>query len=402
MSRPPVVLYAAQSLPASPVACATRCHHLGEALRRAGFPLEIWSHTPGTATLVLRLPFPDNRWPTPVRMLVEAAMAVELVIRLALRRLRGRPPVVILSSPPYVTCFFVALACRALGIAYVFDARDVYPEVLFNLGVIRRDSFVGRRLAALTRGIYRHAAMVTTPSHRFAETIRAQVPDAGSVHVVRNGWDDAAAPSTPVARAGAPFTCVFHGLLGRMHDIALLLAVARRVAELRPEVRFLVAGYGPKEDQVRHHGLPNLEFRGKLAHGDVPALLREADLGLAFICENEGADGAFPVKVYEYLGAGLPVFVTPVSEAGRLIRDRAMGRAFAAVDAEAIATAIATAIAEAIATAADRGPEWQAGRDAVLAGRHEFGRRVGSDRFASALAAVVAASGAPVAATASS
>ncbi|MFN8875864.1 MAG: hypothetical protein ACK5Z1_01590, partial [Gemmatimonadota bacterium] len=52
--------------------------------------------------------------------------------------------------------------------------------------------------------------------------------------------------------------------------------------------------------------------------------------------------------------------------------------------------------------AADRGPEWQAWRDAVLAGRHEFGRRVGSDRFASALAAVVAASGAPVAATASS
>jgi len=372
-----VILYAAQTLPASSVACAVRCFHLASALGRAGIDVDVWSHTAGTRTTPLRLPFPSNRLPTALRTLMEAFLALEISLRLVWRRLRTPDVVVVLSSPPFVTCFLAAHACRLMGLRYVWDARDVYPEVLFNFRVLRGDSALGRWLATSTRALYRDALFISTPSDAFVATIRDQVASKDHVVLVRNGFDEAMFTPATEPRDSGPFVCIFHGLLGRMHNIELLLDVADRVAAIRPDVKFVVVGYGPKEELIRTTPRANVSFLGSRPYAEIPALLAKADLGLAFIEDNQGTEGAFPVKVYEYIGAGLPVLVTPLSEAGRLVDERSFGRSFTNQDA--------AGIAHTIADLASRGERYAGWRRALREGREPFSRRRWSDEFASRL-----------------
>jgi glycosyltransferase involved in cell wall biosynthesis len=219
--------------------------------------------------------------------------------------------------------------------------------------------------------------MVTTPSDTFARTLTSQLGDSTEVSVIRNGFDEQLfKPADRERPAGAPFTCVNHGLLGRMHNIQLILDVAALV-QGHEGIRFLVVGYGPKEPLLRSHGLRNLTFLGPMAYELIPEWLTEADLGIAFIESNEGADGAFPVKVYEYIGAGLPTLVTPLSEAGRLVEERGVGLAFGNDEA--------ARIAERLIALSDRGEDLRAMRDRCREVRLEYSRERASRSFAQRL-----------------
>lgn len=344
-------------------------------MRDAGIDVDIWSHTPGSRTTALLVPFASNRLPTPLRILVEVIMGVEIMLHLAARRFASPNVVVVLSSPPYVTCFLAANACRLLGLRYIWDARDIYPEVLFNFGVLRRESIIGIWLTRVTSTIYRYALFVSTPSDAFVAIIRSHLVDVGSVNLIRNGFDEKMFVVRPSPRdTTAPFVCINHGLLGRMHNIQLLLDVADIVYKLRPDIEFWVIGSGPKQNLLLGGNRPNVRYFGHKAYTDIPGYLAEADLGLAFIEDTDGTDGAFPVKLYEYIGAGLPALVTPRSEAGRLVESEQIGAGFGNGDA--------LGIAHAIIDLSDRGDRYTCWRGNVVRLRSRFGRMRWSTDFA--------------------
>ena len=57
---------------------------------------------------------------------------------------------------------------------------------------------------------------------------------------------------------------------------------------------------------------PNIHLLGPRAYGELPDVLRAADAGLIPYARNELTESIFPMKVYEYLAAGLPVVATPL------------------------------------------------------------------------------------------
>lgn len=302
-------------------------------------------------------------------------MGCELIVRLAIRRLSVPSTVVVFSSPPYVTCFLATHACRLFGLAYVWDARDVYPEVLFNFQLLRKDSIAGRLLALATKAIYRDALFVSTPSEAFSEIIRTQLDDDEKVILVRNGFDEDIFEAGVMSPSNSKrLVCINHGLLGRMHNIQLLLEVAFIVNEMDPQIEFDVIGSGPKQDLFHGEISDNVRYMGHKSYFDIPNYLAQADIGLAFIEDTEGTDGAFPVKVYEYIGAGLPVLVTPGSEAGRLVESMDIGASFANDEAHKIA--------EVIVELARRGDRFNRWRENVTKCRGDFFRSKWAAEFA--------------------
>jgi glycosyltransferase involved in cell wall biosynthesis len=57
---------------------------------------------------------------------------------------------------------------------------------------------------------------------------------------------------------------------------------------------------------------PNIHLLGKRTYEQLPDVLRAADVGLIPYARNELTESIFPMKVYEYLAAGLPVIATPL------------------------------------------------------------------------------------------
>ncbi len=95
-------------------------------------------------------------------------------------------------------------------------------------------------------------------------------------------------------------------------DVPLLAALAR----LRPEWSFALVGPvgpgDPRTDVSVLRELPNIHLLGPRAYARLPEALRAADAGMIPYARNPITESVFPMKVYEYLAAGLPVVATPL------------------------------------------------------------------------------------------
>lgn len=147
--------------------------------------------------------------------------------------------------------------------------------------------------------------LVTSVSEPLAATL---LRDFGAAaRVVPNGVDlkAYAGPLPPVAGLPRGPFAVYVGSVERRVDLPLLLAVAEQVP---------VVVAGPADDASR----PLLEaspltWLGPLPVSQVPALLRHAAVGLLPHRINALTESMDPMKLLEYLAAGLPVVATDVT-----------------------------------------------------------------------------------------
>ncbi|HET6998428.1 MAG TPA: glycosyltransferase [Solirubrobacterales bacterium] len=106
---------------------------------------------------------------------------------------------------------------------------------------------------------------------------------------------------------------VFQGaIVATKLDVGLLA----ELAQLRPEWSLVLVGPvgagDPGGDLSALQSAPNIHLVGPRPADDLPEVLRGADVGLIPYAINDLTRSVFPMKVYEYLAAGLPVLATPL------------------------------------------------------------------------------------------
>jgi glycosyltransferase involved in cell wall biosynthesis len=82
-----------------------------------------------------------------------------------------------------------------------------------------------------------------------------------------------------------------------------------------------------------------VEFRGEVTYEELPFHLKDADIGLAMFKPLDLTRYAFPLKVVEYMAAGVPVITTNGTEAADLVKKLNIGTS-AAYNITAVADAI--------------------------------------------------------------
>jgi glycosyltransferase involved in cell wall biosynthesis len=95
-------------------------------------------------------------------------------------------------------------------------------------------------------------------------------------------------------------------------DLDLLVSLAHT----RPNWSFALVGPvglgDPRTDVSALASAPNIHLLGRRPYEHLPSVLRGADAGLIPYARNQLTNSIFPMKVYEYLAAGLPVVATPL------------------------------------------------------------------------------------------
>lgn len=147
----------------------------------------------------------------------------------------------------------------------------------------------------------------------------------------------------PLVRRGddAPPTVGFVGTLKPWHGVDVLVDAMAELARRGRRARLLVVGDGPQradlEAQAQSLGV-DAGFTGAVAPEDVPAVLQRLDIGVA---PYRAADDYFsPLKVSEYLAAGLPVVGSRVGQVPSLVRHGRSGLLTAPGDPRALADAL--------------------------------------------------------------
>lgn len=168
-------------------------------------------------------------------------------------------------------------------------------------------------LAAETALMARADVVVTTSQKLFA----ARVDRHPRVHLVRHGVDyahfakalDRSLP-VPGPLQGIPQPIAgFFGLVQHWFDVPLLADVAQRV----PEMSFVIVGE-QAVDVAPLTRLPNVHLVGRLPYATLPACCAAFDVALIPFIRSPMTENVNPIKLREYLAAGVPVVSTALPE----------------------------------------------------------------------------------------
>jgi glycosyltransferase involved in cell wall biosynthesis len=194
---------------------------------------------------------------------------------------------------------------------------------------------------------FRAAAALLAVSREVAAYLAGYPSARDRLHVVPNGVDPlrfpvGRHPSLPAAPG--TFTVGFVGTLKPWHGLHILVEAFARLHQHGPACRLLLVGDGPERASLA----ANLEARGLagVAHltgsvdpDAVPGLLASMDTAVAPYPDLP-AFYFSPLKVYEYMAAGLPVVASRVGSLTELIQDGVNGLLCDPGDPAALALAL--------------------------------------------------------------
>jgi len=227
-------------------------------------------------------------------------------IRRAVRQVdpSQKAPVQVWSFAPDVPF----LAGRFGEECFVYYCVDEYTEF---------EGFDPERMRALEGKTLEKADVVFATAEELCRNRKTVRPDI--VHVPHGvdfdhfaqAWRNP--PPRPTTLAAIPRPIFgFFGLLHHWIDIELIAETARR----RPHYSFVLIG-DPRVDLSILRTCPNVYLLGRKEYDQLPAYCAAFDAAMMPFRMTELTRNVNPIKMYEYLAAGLPVVSTPIPEAKR-------------------------------------------------------------------------------------
>jgi glycosyltransferase involved in cell wall biosynthesis len=235
-------------------------------------------------------------------------------------------------------------ACRKLGFqkpitwSFVPSSADVAGSLRERLVVYHcvdeYAQFTGTNQTAildLERRLLERADLVVVSSSRLYETKHRSNPNT---FLVTHGVDVAHFRNACLKETAPPQDCreLRHPVIGFFGLIAdwVDLEIVRYLAVSRPGWSLLLIGE-VQADTSALRELPNVHILGRRPYQSLPAYCKAFDVAILPFVVNELTLAANPLKLREYLAAGLPVVATPLPEVQKLaglVRTATTGKDF--------------------------------------------------------------------------
>jgi colanic acid biosynthesis glycosyl transferase WcaI len=256
--------------------------------------------------------------------------------------------VVLASSPPlFIGVAGMALA-RLLCIPFVFDIRDIWPELAVEAGEFEPTSAIVRWGERLEHFLYCQATHITVVTKGKRRKLAAKGVPESQMSVVCNGVD-----LELLCTTGGPdwrreldldgkFVIVYAGLIGVFQGVEVMVDAASALRE-REDIHFLIVGDGVRrselEERAERERLANITFLSPQPHKVIPSILSAADVALVPLVNSQLVD-AVPSKLLEAWGCRRSVILVAGGEARRLVEEAQAGVVVPPEESEKLAPVI--------------------------------------------------------------
>ena len=268
------------------------------------------------------------------------------------RSIAIRPDVILAMTDPPVAGIAGAFVAQMAGRPFVYNIRDLYPDMAVGGDILRPCKWV-ERWEKLHRRAMRQATYVIV----LGDDMRARILSKGirpeRVVVVRDGTsiptsqpdieDPTVRKSVDEIRCGFAFVVVHAGNLGFYGAWDTLLKAAEILSNEDKTTGFVFIGDGAnrKSLEASAANMPNVRFLPFRPVEQLPHVMMAGDIHIVTV--KRGLEGVVvPSKLYSILAAGRPVLAVAAkeSDAARIVSDEGCGIAADPDDPAAVAAAI--------------------------------------------------------------
>jgi len=262
------------------------------------------------------------------------------------RALSIRSDIVLAMTDPPIEGIAGALVARLSSRPFVYNIRDMYPDMAVGGSIVRPGSFTAH-WESMHRWALRCAARVIVLGEDMRDRIVAKGVDPGRVVISRDGInipETLPSPDNPVARdlrGDFRFVLVHAGNLGFYGAWQTLITAVRMLENEGVGLVFVGEGAMKAHVEEMAAGCRAVRFMPFRPASEVPLVLSSGDMHVVTV--KRGLEGVVvPSKLYPTLAAGRPVLgVAPEeSDVVRIIRRSGCGLAANPDDPNTVVDAI--------------------------------------------------------------
>ncbi len=268
------------------------------------------------------------------------------------RALTIRSDVVLAMTDPPIAGIAGAFVARLSGRPFVYNLRDMYPDMAVGGGIVRPGSWV-ERWETLHRRALRRAARVIVLGEDMRERIISKGVDPARITICRDAVpfpETVPAPDNPVVRdirGEFRFVLVHAGNLGFYGAWETLLQAARMLEADGVGLVFIGEGAMKGKIEAMARDCRNVRFLPFRPADEVPYVMAAGDLHVVTV--KRGLEGVVvPSKVYTILAAGRPLLAvaTNKTEVARFAERDGCGIAVDPDDPAAAAAAVRSVLGD--------------------------------------------------------
>ncbi|MBL1135686.1 MAG: glycosyltransferase family 4 protein [Chloroflexi bacterium] len=294
---------------------------------------------------VLSLNIPYSQHMSYLRRILSFIRFMILATWVSLRQ--GRADVIFATSTPLTIGIPAMITSWIKRRPFVFEVRDLWPEVPIELGILRGwlPVTVARNLERI---IYRNAQHIIALSPGIREAIIRTGVAPEKVKVIPNACDndlfDVSLHVGEVFRAQHPEIgsnrplVVYTGAFGVVNHLEYLIRLAHHVCTLDDQIAFLLLGTGSRIEELRSLAEElqvlgrNLWIMDAIPRKEMPAVLSTATLATSIFLANPVIWSNSANKFFDALAAGKPIAINYEGWQAALLRETGAGLVLDAQD----------------------------------------------------------------------
>ena len=229
---------------------------------------------------------------------------------------------------------FVKFALKSIGLAltagipgifarwlrgkrFIFEVRDLWPELPKQMGVIKNPIILGL-MSLLEWASYRSAHCCIGLSPGIVEGIKKRGVPASKITMVPNGCDlsifsQSNQPWRPEGVNNSDLMVIFTGTHGIANGLDAVLDTAVELQKRgREDIKLVLVGQGKLKPELERKvtalALKNVVFHPPVNKEKLAGLMVSADVGMQVLANIPAFYyGTSPNKFFDYIAAGLPV-----------------------------------------------------------------------------------------------
>lgn len=272
---------------------------------------------------------------------------------------------------------------------FVFEVRDLWPELPKAMGVIKNPLVLGgMSILEKTSYLSMHAGVALSPG--ILAGMRQRTNKRKPIEMVPNGCDlerfkprrelESQDPSLPVGFPQDGLRCVFTGAHGMANGLDAVLNAASVLKQRgRDDIHLIFIGDGKLKPSLIERGereqLTNCHFFAPMPKDQLAHVMSRVDVGLMILANVPAFYyGTSPNKFFDYIATGLPVLNNYPGWLADLIEENKCGIAVSPDNPEEFADGLAR-------LADDPNLRRDLGKNARQLAEKEFGRDALSNRL---------------------